>query len=169
LKLIIIGVVASGKTTLSKHLLEELSIPHYELDMIAHPVSDGKRLSRSYEDQVQVLREMSCKEKWLFEGTDRPSCSVLLEKADYIIFLDPPLRIRKFRIFKRFIRQKVGLEKCHYKSNIKMLKCMYRWTKDFEKRRDVLEEDLSEYSHLIYAKEKTTKQNMKLILEGIRS
>jgi len=61
LKIIIIGIVASGKTTLSKRLSEELSLPHHELDVIAHPVVGGKRLSRSYEEQIQVLNEMSCK------------------------------------------------------------------------------------------------------------
>ncbi len=134
-KIYIIGIVASGKTTLAKKLSEKLSIPWYELDCIVHHKTETERYKRTHEQQVEVIKDIDKSEKWIIEGTYRKSCHCLLEMADTVIFLDPPLWRRKFRIFKRFIKQQLGIEKCHYKSDFKMLKLMYKWTSEFEEDR----------------------------------
>lgn len=36
MKILIIGIVASGKTTLAKKLEQQLNIKHYEIDSIVH-------------------------------------------------------------------------------------------------------------------------------------
>lgn len=71
----------------------------------------------------------------------------LLDMADEIIFLDPPLWIRKIRIATRFIKQQLHIEACAYKSDIKMLKQMYKWTKDFENNRKQFEDILLKYDY----------------------
>jgi hypothetical protein len=83
--------------------------------------------------------------KWIFEGTDRGSYQYLYDMADRIIFLDPPLRKRKLRIILRFMKQKLGIEKCHYKPTLAMLREMFKWTDDFEKNRDEFEAKLLLY------------------------
>jgi len=75
--------------------------------------------------------------------------------ADQIIFLDTPLWKRKFRIFIRYIKQKLGIEKCLYQKDLRMLKKMYQWTKDFESNRDEFNAMLNEYEDkLIIIKKK---------------
>jgi len=59
------------------------------------------------------------------------------------------LRKRKIRIFFRFLKQKMGIEKCHYKSDIMMLKKMYQWTHDFENHRDKFEAKLLLYQNKV--------------------
>lgn len=49
----------------------------------------------------------------------------------------------KIRIVKRFLKQKLGLEKCHYKPDLNMLKAMFQWTKEFEEKRPEHEERLT--------------------------
>lgn len=65
--------------------------------------------------------------------------------ADTVIFLDPPILMREFRILKRFIKQQLRIEKCHYKSDFKMLKLMYKWTIEFEKDQKNFEVMLQQY------------------------
>lgn len=73
--------------------------------------------------------------------------------SDWIIFLDTPLYLRKYWILLRYIKQKLRIEKCHYKSDLKMLKAMFWWTKEFEENRLEFEKMLKEYgSKLIVIK-----------------
>lgn len=57
----------------------------------------------------------------------------------------PPLHVRKRRIFTRYVKQRLGLEACHYKLDREMLKCMYQWTREFEEDREYYEEILKAY------------------------
>lgn len=50
-------------------------------------------------------------------------------------------------IILRFIKQRLGMEKSHYKPTFDMLKMMFRWTYDFEKKRCWYEEMLVPYKH----------------------
>ncbi|WP_152393110.1 P-loop NTPase family protein [Paenibacillus guangzhouensis] len=146
-KIFIIGIVASGKTTLAKQLSKEMNIPWYELDNIVHHQTDEGRMKRTPEEQVEVIMEIDRGGKWIFEGTNRESYQCLLDMADTIVFLDPPLWKRKVRIFTRFLKQNLGIEKCNYKPDIKMLKLMYKWTRDFENNRLAIEAQLNVYNN----------------------
>jgi adenylate kinase family enzyme len=145
-KIYIIGIVASGKTTLAKKLSKQLSIPHYELDCIVHYNTDSGRYKRTPKQQVEVIKNIDSEGDWIIEGTYRESCHCLFNMADKIIFLDTLLWIRKYRILLRYIKQQLRIEKCHYKSDLKMLKLMYKWTKDFENNRLEFEKMLDQYN-----------------------
>ncbi|WP_127529494.1 P-loop NTPase family protein [Paenibacillus kobensis] len=144
-KILIIGIVASGKTTLAKKLAGDLHIPWYELDAIVHQQTAARRYKRTPAEQMEVIQAIDQIGEWIMEGTDRDSYQCLYEMADTIIFLDTPLLKRRIRIFTRFLKQKLGLEKCHYKPDYSMLKMMYRWTQDFERNRDRFEAKLQRF------------------------
>ncbi|SDT40324.1 Adenylate kinase [Paenibacillaceae bacterium GAS479] len=146
-KILIIGIVASGKTTLAKRLSIQLNIPWYELDCIVHHRTSEESYKRTADEQVEVIMEIDEHGPWIFEGTDRESYSCLFEMADTIIFLDPPLWKRKIRIFTRYLKQNLGIEKCHYKSDLKMLRMMYKWTRNFELKREQFESKLQPHKH----------------------
>lgn len=148
-KILIIGIVASGKTTLARRLSQTFNVPWYELDSIVHPNTPMGRYKRSAEEQIKVIMEIDKQGTWIFEGTDRDSYQCLYEMADTVIFLDPPLWKRKIRIFTRFCKQKFGIEKSHYKPDFMMLKMMYRWTKDFERNRNGFEAKLKQYNEKV--------------------
>lgn len=148
-KIFIIGIVASGKTTLAKRLSKELNIPWYELDCIVHHETEEGRIKRSPEEQAELIAEIDRKGQWIFEGTDRESYRTLYDMAEVIIFLDPPLWKRRIRILTRFLKQKAGIEKAHYQSDFTMLKMMYKWTNNFEQTRDQFEQKIKKYEEKI--------------------
>lgn len=144
-KIFIIGIVASGKTTLARRLSKHLGIPWYELDAIVHHQTHNERIKRTPQEQIEVIKEIHRQGQWIFEGTDRESYRCLYEMADTIIFLDPPLWKRKIRIVTRYLKQQSGLEQAHYKSDLKMLRMMFQWTNNFERNRDEFEAKIHLY------------------------
>nr|WP_154893525.1 hypothetical protein [Paenibacillus xylanexedens] len=144
-KILILGIVASGKTTLAKEISQKINIPWYELDTIVHHETPHGRNKRTPDEQIAVIQDIDRYGAWIFEGTDRASYRCLWDMADTIIFLDTPLWKRKMRIFLRFIKQNLGIEKSHYTSDVQMLKMMYKWTRDFERNRVDFEKRLHPY------------------------
>ncbi|RAP75054.1 AAA family ATPase [Paenibacillus montanisoli] len=149
-KIFIVGIVASGKTTLAKRLSERINVPWHELDCIVHHRTASERFKRTAAEQVEVIKEIDRNGPWILEGTDRESYrQCLFELADTIIFLDTPLWKRRIRILTRFAKQKLGMETCHYKPDLNMLRMMYKWTRDFERNRDRMEAELQRYPHKV--------------------
>jgi len=146
-KVLITGSVGSGKTTLAKRLAETIRVPWYELDQVVYHKTETGRYKRSAEEQFEVISDIDRKGAWIFEGVDRRSYRFLFEWADTVIFLDTPIWKRKIRILTRFLKQNLGMEICHYKPDMTMLKMMYKWNRDFEKSRADLEERLKSYQH----------------------
>lgn len=146
-KIYILGSVASGKTTLAKNLSIKTNIKHYELDSIIFDDSKKSNKKRSIEEQEKIINKINQKGSWIIEGTYRKSCHSVLDFAEYIIWLDPPMILRKIRILTRFIKQKLYIEKCNYQVNYVMLKSMYKWTKNFEQKREELENLLNNYEN----------------------
>jgi hypothetical protein len=118
---------------------KKINTPWYELDCIVHHQTAAGRYKRTADEQVEVIMNIDKNGPWIFEGTDRESYQCLFEMADTIIFLDTPFWKRRIRILIRFLKQKLGIEKCPYKSDIVMLKMTYKWTRDFESNRESFE------------------------------
>lgn len=164
MKILICGIVASGKTTLAKKLSEELSIPFYEGDCIAWGFPHEARYKRSYEEQKEIINNINKNDDWIVEGTYRENQKVLYDIADKIIFLDTPLYVRRYRIITRFLKQKFGYEKCNYDPTYNMLKHMFVWTNDFERNRSTYINRLMNYEDkLIWIKSvKNLKRKQKI-------
>ncbi|MGN7385791.1 hypothetical protein [Sporosarcina sp. SAFN-015] len=145
MKIFIMGIVASGKTTYAKELSKEMGLPFVELDAVVYYNVDGERIKRKPEEQVKIIRQMDARGSWIAEGVYRPSYHLLLDMADIVIWLDPPLWKRKIRILSRHVKQMIGVEECAYKPDFQMLRNMYKWTKQFEGERADLDEILQPY------------------------
>lgn len=147
MKILIVGIVASGKTTLARKLSKLLDIKHYEIDSVVH--DDINNVKRSEAEQKKIFKKIDKNSNWIIEGTLRKHLFYLCGMADKIIYLDIPVKVRKKRIFTRFVRQLFEIEKCNYTVNLKMLKLMYKWTNDFEKDKNSFEEKLFKYKDKI--------------------
>ncbi|WP_262174690.1 hypothetical protein [Saccharococcus sp. Marseille-Q5394] len=145
MKIFIMGIVASGKTTYAKELSKQMDLRFLELDSVVYHDVDGVRIKRTPEEPVQVIHQMDAKGSWIAEGVYRPSYHLLLDLADIIIWLDPPLWKRKIRILSRHVRQVIGVEECAYRPDFQMLQNMYKWTKQFEGKREELDGILQPY------------------------
>lgn len=132
-KIRIIGSVGSGKTTLARKLSSELDIPYYELDNVVwkrHKSGDTKRTEREREEHLNSIIQT---EHWIIEGVHSEDwVSSSFHHAELIIFLDTQYQIRTYRMIKRFLKQKLGLEKSNYNPSWRIFFSMFKWNRDFE-------------------------------------
>ena len=137
-------MVGSGKSTLAGQLGQLLSLPVFHLDNVMH---DGDR-KRSEQDN------------FIIEVTLRDRFTSLLPVVDSVIFLDLPEIFLKYRVIKRYFRQKLGLENANYQPSLQMLRQMFIWQKI--DRRDLIEVQ----PHLIVLR---SKSQIKKFIEGFKN
>jgi adenylate kinase family enzyme len=111
MRLHLIGGPGSGKTFLSRILGEENRVPVLGLDDIFWDRSAGQYGIKPDEAvRDAALRDFVAQDRWIVEGVYYRWAMASFERADHIIVLTTPLWLRQVRIFKRFLRRKVGLE-----------------------------------------------------------
>lgn len=132
-KIHIIGSVGSGKTTLAKEISTRLDIPYYELDNVVwlrHKSGDIRRTELEREEYLNSIIQSG---SWIIEGVHNEdwvdNCFL---NAVLIIFLDTKYSIRTYRIIKRFMKQKLRLEKSNYKPELNIFFKMFKWNRYFE-------------------------------------
>jgi adenylate kinase family enzyme len=95
------GISCSGKTTLSRELAERLSVPYLELDAINH----GPNWTEASGEELQSrVREFMAETPhgWVIDGNyEWKLGDLVLEAADRIVWLDPPLRVALRRLWRR--------------------------------------------------------------------
>ncbi|WP_409252722.1 DNA topology modulation protein FlaR [Bacillus sp. SCS-153A] len=133
MKIHIIGSVGSGKSTLGKRLSAEMGIPVYELDNVVWQRNENGDIRNSPEVRDSKFHRIIDQPEWIIEGVHHTWTTRGFQEADCIIFLDTPIMVRNWRIFKRFTVQKLGFKKGNYKQTWTMLKRTYKWNYQFEK------------------------------------
>jgi adenylate kinase family enzyme len=134
-KIHIIGSVGSGKTTLAKKLSYMLNIPYYEIDNIVWKRTPNGDIRNKPEERDKILKEIITSDSWIVEGVHSEEWMMeSFKHTDVILFLYPHNSIRIYRIIKRFIRQKIGIEESNYKPTLKIFFKMFRWNNQFEER-----------------------------------
>lgn len=152
MKIYIVGAVSSGKSTLAKKFSEKLNIPYKSLDEVvhipdkSHPWGNRKREEKGRD---KIFRTVIQQSKWIIEDVGRPCFEGGLREADIIVLLDVPTKIRTYRIIKRWIKQRLGIEKCIYKADYKMLKSMFKWSRNYDTGKDNLKERIARYEEKV--------------------
>ncbi|MCM1162438.1 MAG: DNA topology modulation protein FlaR [Roseburia sp.] len=145
MKLDIIGSVASGKSTLAREISEKYLIPFYEKDNIVWERTPNGDKKRSSNERDRIFKEIIEGENWIVEGSPRKCLQESFAYSDYIILLDINTSTRLFRVFRRWIRQRMGKEKYNSKPTFKFLYCNIKWVFEFNAERKKLIELLSKY------------------------
>lgn len=132
-KIHIIGSVGSGKTTLARKLSSQLHIPFYELDNVVWKRDPSGDIRRTEDEREQYLNSIINSDAWIIEGVHNEEwVSNSFRHAELIIFLEIKYSIRTYWIIKRFILQKLGLEKSNYNPTFQIFRKMFKWNRYFE-------------------------------------
>jgi adenylate kinase family enzyme len=95
------GISGSGKSTFSRELAERLDVPYLELDAIHH----GPNWKEADSEELQAgVREFmtTAPDGWVIDGNYESKLGdLVLAAADWIVWLDPPLRVALRRLWRR--------------------------------------------------------------------
>ncbi|MFC4410866.1 topology modulation protein [Chungangia koreensis] len=124
-RIMVIGVSSGvGKSTFAKNLGEALNIPAVHLDSLFWKPG---WVEASVEEFKDAQREVVLMERWVIDGNYSNSYDVRERHADTVIYLELPLRICLYRVFKRYwmnrgtTRPDLG-EGCTEKLDVQFLK-----------------------------------------------
>lgn len=132
MKIHIIGGPGSGKTYLANQLAKELAIPHYDLDDLQWDnQANDYGTKRDPKERDDLLQQILGQNDWIIEGVYYAWCGQCFEEADRIYLLQVPRRKYRYRIIRRFIRRKLGLEKGK-KETFKSLSDLLKWADKFQ-------------------------------------
>lgn len=133
-KILIVGGIGSGKTTLARKLSKLLKIRNYELDNIAY------KRREIYEKYPPEIRDKKVKlllkrKKWIIEGFySRTWTHKIHKKADIIIILNVKTSVSKSRLIRRFIKRKLSLKKSNRNRKFKRTLSLIRYINDYPKK-----------------------------------
>lgn len=134
MKIHIIGCSGSGKTYLAKALSEKYNIPHFDLDDIQWDnTADCYGVKMPVEKRTELLNNILGNENWIIEGVYYAWVGKCFEDADKIYVLDLPKRVYTYRIIRRAIKRKLGLEKGK-KETLKSIYNLLKWTDTFQNK-----------------------------------
>jgi adenylate kinase family enzyme len=95
------GISCSGKTTFSRELAERLGVPYLELDAINHGPNWTEASGEELQSRVRAFMA-GARDGWVIDGNyEWKLGDLVLEAADRIVWLDPPLRVALRRLWRR--------------------------------------------------------------------
>ena len=132
MKIHIIGGPGSGKTFLAEKLSRELRIHHYDLDdMQWDNQSDSYGVKRATDERDGLLANVLSQKDWIIEGVYYAWCQQCFADADKIYVLCVPRYKYRYRIIRRFVRRKLGLEQGK-KETLKSLYQLLKWADKYQ-------------------------------------
>ncbi len=132
MKIHIIGGPGSGKTYLAEKLSKELGIQHYDLDELQWDnKSDSYGVKREPDERDCLLADVLNKNDWIIEGVYYAWCQQCFSDADKIYVLSVPKYKYRYRIIRRFVCRKLGLEQGK-KETLKSLSQLLKWADKYQ-------------------------------------
>jgi adenylate kinase family enzyme len=131
-KIRIVGPVGSGKTTLAKRMAIQKGMAIHSLDEVVWTRNAGGDIRNSEEVRDAKLQAILDQSSWIIEGAHLGWSMKTFDEAEQIIFLNPVVPVRIYRITRRFILQRRGLEACSYTPTWKIFRMMFKWTYQYE-------------------------------------
>mgnify|MGYP002624848624 CR=1 FL=1 len=133
MKIHIIGGPGSGKTFLAEKLSKELGIRHYDLDELQWDNKlDSYGVKRASDERDKLLSDVLNQNDWIIEGVYYEWCQQCFADADKIYILSVSRYKYRYRIIRRFIRRKLGLEQGK-KETMKSLLQLLKWADKYQK------------------------------------
>lgn len=108
MKILILGCSGSGKSTLTKVLTKNFELPVLHLDRVWHQTAyDEEGQQYLKQTQIDFMNENA---SFIVDGNYASTLDLRVPYANLIIWLQIPRHITMYRILKRTIKGKLGLE-----------------------------------------------------------
>ena len=130
-KIHIIGAPGSGKTYTANKLQKLMNLKAYDLDNIFWDQNENTYVRSSEESRTEKLNQVLSKEHRIVEGVYYKWLANSFDDSDLIIILNPPVLIRQWRIFKRFLIRKFILGQFRKETLSSFLE-MFWWNQKFD-------------------------------------
>ncbi|MFA5773340.1 MAG: hypothetical protein WC908_01540 [Candidatus Paceibacterota bacterium] len=130
-RIIILGGSGSGKSTLANRISLYTGYPVYHLDNL---FLDFNWKKKDINELIEINKKLLSENVGVIEGNYTSTLPQRVDWANLIIFIDIPRRLQLYRIIKRLIRVKLGLDKRYgrpieskNKFDIKFFSWVYNW------------------------------------------
>ncbi len=154
MKIHIIGGPGSGKMFLAETLSERYGIPHFDLDELQWDnAANGYGTKRDPQERDALLHRILQRDDWIIEGVYYAWCGQCFADADQIYLLRVPRRRYRYRILRRFVRRKIGLEKGK-RETLKSVSSLLKWADHFQENNLIeIRKILEQYPDKVIEKE----------------
>lgn len=133
-KILIIGGICSGKTTLARKLSKELKAKNYELDNIFYKRRDVHEREKP-KLRNQKVKSILKKKKWIIEGFYfLPWTHSIYRQADMVIILNVKTSISKNRLIRRFIKRKLSFSNDNTNKKFKTMTKLIKYIDEYPKK-----------------------------------
>ena len=100
--IVVYGPTCSGKSTVARHIVRSIGVPHIELDAIFWTPQWVEMPTEEFRAEVSTLLSRYS-DGWVFDGNYNRVRNLILPLADTVVWLRPPFRIVFWRVLKRAI------------------------------------------------------------------
>lgn len=120
-RIYIIGPCGSGKTTFATKLSKKYNINYYELDKVIWDDDNGN-IKRTDKEVDKMFNDILKNKSWIIEDVGRDKFKKGRKKADIIYYIKMNRFKGYYRVVKRWIKQKIGIERYNHYPDLKQLK-----------------------------------------------
>lgn len=97
-RVMIVGGPCSGKSTMAVGLGQITGLPVFHMDHVHYKAG---WVEREMDEKLRLAAQIHARDRWVFEGGLSQSYAERTARADTVIWLDLPLRLRYGRVVKR--------------------------------------------------------------------
>ncbi|MCL2559616.1 MAG: hypothetical protein FWE07_03945 [Turicibacter sp.] len=107
-RILMIGCPGSGKSTLTRELVRHLELPVLHLDRVFHAEGFDQTDRQALADIQKNFMESH--QRFIVDGNYASTLEVRLRYANLVIWFQIPKRVTMYRVIRRSVRVKLGLE-----------------------------------------------------------
>ena len=101
-RIMIVGGPGAGKSTLAREIGACLNLPVFHMDREVHWQDNW--VERSAAEKLPLVQAIEARAEWVLEGGVSSTYASRIGRADQVIWLDLPVRLRLWRVTKRLWR-----------------------------------------------------------------
>ena len=124
---------------------KKYNIKYYELDKVSWDDEHGN-VKRPEEEAKKLFKDILKNKKWIIEDVGRDKFKLGRKEADIIYYIKLSRLKSYFRVSKRWIKQRLGIERYNHVPNFKQLLYYISTVNSYYKKEKLILKSLSEFN-----------------------